>query len=191
MIDGQDSTDRYTSGHWRKLLLPSVKCSFMMLAYKALVASPLALGVYGVYYFHGLSTRGEIRLAEMVGFMLSIGFTIVWLGELVHYYISLSLVKYIIQINPRANFFDACDLSVMLMEGKHMRIIWFNITMIPQLLLCVLIYPVLLVYPYITECRLLIAKDIMGKYWQDKIPAMARRWEKQMKRSKYASKNQI
>ena len=40
----------------------------------------------------------------------------------------------------------------------------------------------LLFYPYMLEVKLLFAREIIGDYWQDKIPAMARRWERQQER---------
>lgn len=174
--------DRFTRMHWGRLLPPSIKGSVYILLYKLMVASPLAVGIGGILYYRQKGMSEQLSLCDLVLFMLSIGFTIVWAGELVHYYVSLFLVKYIIAINPRANFFDACDLSVKLMDGKHQRYFEHMFGLIPCMLPAVLIYPLFIIYPYMTEANLLFAKEIMGDYWQDKIPTMARRWERQQER---------
>ena len=173
---------RFLSGHAKRLLLPSLRSNARLMMLKVLVASPLSVSIYGIVHYFQLGARGGVGMMGLFCFMLSIGFTIIWTGVLMRYYLSLCLVPYIIDLNPRANLFDACDLSIKLMEGKHMRVVIFMISLLPVLLPCLLVYPSLIIYPYLTECRLLLAKDIMGSYWQDKIPAMAKRWEKQMER---------
>ncbi len=170
---------KFLTGHVGKLLLPSLRNNARLLLLKILVATPLTVSVYGIVHYARLGERGGVSMAGLLLFMVSIGFTIVWIGVLIRYYISLSLVPYIIDLNPRANFFDACDLSVKLMDGKHMYALGFMFSLLPVLLPCLLVYPTFIVYPYILECQLLFAKEIMGDYWQDKIPAMARRWQKQ------------
>ena len=185
-INMNDSADsgRFVSMHWGRLLSPCLKGSLKLLFYKLLVASPLLLGVYGVLYFRNKGRSVELTILDLMCFMLCIGFTLVWTGEIVHYFTSLSLVKYIIAINPRADFFDACDLSVKLMDGKHSRVYSFTMALVPYALPGLLVYPLVIIFPFVFEARLLFAKEIMGSYWQDKIPAMARRWERQQARLK-------
>lgn len=177
-----NGVSRFLSGHAKKLLLPSLRSYMRFMLLKMLVALPLAVSVYGIIYYFRLGARGNVGLFGLMCFMISIGFTIIWSGVLLRYYLSLCLVPYIIDLNPRADLFDACDLSIKLMDGKHIRVVSFMISLIPVLLPCLFVYPFLFIYPYITECRLLLAKEIMGEYWQDKIPAMAKRWQKQMER---------
>lgn len=165
--------------HMFRFLIHCVKFNIKLTTYKLLVASPLAVGIYGIVHFAEKSLRDEIDTMGSLYFMLSMGFTIVWIGELVHYYLSLGLVKYIIELNPRSNFFDACDLSIKLMKGKHTQTMAFYFSIMPHLLLCLLGYPCLAVFPFIADCRLLFAKELMGNYWQDKIPAMIRRRKRQ------------
>ena len=183
MTDGGDS-DRFISMHWSRLLSPCLRGSLELLLYKLMVASPLAIWIWGIHHFREKGVSEQLSMLDLVCFMLCIGFTIVWFGELVHYFISLSLVKYIFAINPRANFFDACDLSVKLMDGKHSRVISFWLHMVPYIVPGVLVYPLVVIYPFVTEANLLFCRSIMGDYWQDKIPAMARRWERQQARLK-------
>ena len=183
LTEGTQTVTRYMSRHVRRLFLPSFLSGVKLMLYKLMLASPLGIGIYGIVHFYRKGVTGEIRMTGLVLFMLSIGFSIVWFGELVHYFLSLSLFKYIIELNPRVNFFDACDLSVKLMEGRHRRLLLFMLSLLPYMLLCVFIYPTAAVYPYVTECRMLLAKEIMGDHWQDKLPAMAKRWEKQQARA--------
>lgn len=180
--DGGRLIERYISGHIRKVVIPGIKRSIQLTAYKLLVLSPITVGIYGVRYFMNGEHSDEINLFGLMCFMLSIGFTIVWAGVCAHYFMSLSLVKYIGELNPRANFFDACDLSVKLMEGKHWRLISFYASMLPIMLTSVAVYPVFLTFPYYLECRTILSRQLMGDYWQDKLSAMARRWEKQINR---------
>ena len=186
IAQGTQQVVKYMSRHMRRLFLPSMVCGIKLMVYKLMLCFPLAIGVYGIDHYYSKGMTGNIKMTGLMMFMLCIGFSLVWLGELVHYFISLSLVKYIIELNPRANFFDACDLSVKLMDGKHREVIVFAIELLPAVLLCVLIYPAAAVYPYITECRTILAREIMGDHWQDKIPAMAKRWEKQLARQQEA-----
>lgn len=174
--------ERYISGHVRRILLPCIIRSVTLVLYKLLVLSPISVGIYGVYYFGRTQSMSEIDLFGLVCFMLSIGFTLVWAGVCIHYFISLSLVKYISELNPRANFFDACDLSVKLMEGQHYRLISFYISMLPVFITAVAVYPMLVIMPFFMESRMILSQQIMGDYWQDKLAAMARRWEKQQER---------
>lgn len=172
--------ERYIAMHPKRIILPGVKLSIQLFFYKILVLSPISVGIYGVLHFSSKEVVTSIDLFGMVCFMLSIGFSIVWLGVCIHYFMSLSLVPFISQLNPRANFFDACDLSVKLMESKHMRLASFYISWLPMLPLAVLIYPLIVIYPYYSAARVVLARDIMGDYWQDKLPAMARRWQKNL-----------
>ena len=174
----------FTSLHWRRLIRPCLNGSIFLLLYKILVSLPLLVSVHGVMYFRNKSISDTLTLTDLVLFMLCIGFSLVWIGALLHYFISLSLVPYIYAINPRVNFFDACDLSVKLMDGKHLRVIIFWLRILPYMLPAVFVYPLLLIYPYIMEVKLIFSKEIIGSYWQDKIPAMARRWERQQARLK-------
>ncbi len=182
MTQGTQRVTKFMSRHMRKLFIPSMKCVMKLILFKMMLSVPLGIGIYGIVHFYRRGMTGNISMIGLMMLMLSIGFSLVWLGLLLHYFVSLSLVKYIIELNPRANFFDACDLSVKLMEGRHRRVLSFMLGLLPCFLSCVLIYPAAIVYPYVTECRTLLAMEIMGDHWQDKLPSMAKRWEKQLMR---------
>ncbi len=186
ITQGTPQVAKYMSHHMKKMFLPNLVCGIKLMIYKLMLCLPLFIGIFGISHYYHKGITGDISMSGLVIFMLCIGFSIVWVGELVHYFTSLSLVKYIIQLNPRANFFDACDLSVKLMAGRHREVASFIIGSLPVLLPCVLIYPIALVYPFVTECRTILAREIMGDHWQDKIPAMAKRWEKQLARQQEA-----
>ncbi len=174
--------ERYLAGHLRLVMFPSLKCSMQLAGLKLLVLLPAIAGAYGIYHFAQVSSSGKITMPGLFGFMLSIGFTLVWIGVCMHYFLSLALVKYILILNPRSDFFDACDLSVKLMEGKHYRVTMLYLSFVIFIPAMLFIYPCLIIFPYFMDCRLILAKEIMGSYWQDKLPAMAKRWEKQQER---------
>ncbi|MGN0633394.1 MAG: hypothetical protein ACI4JW_05950 [Oscillospiraceae bacterium] len=182
VTEGKPSVVNYISGHKRKILLPVIKNMLALAGLKILVISPVSVGIYGIVHYYREGMVGEISLPGLVIFMLSIGFTLVWSGVCAHYFLSLSLVKYICEIDPRANFFDACDLSVKLMDGKHQRVFSLYLSTVPIMLFAALLYPLVVLYPFMLESRLILAKEIMGVYWQDKLPGMAKRWEKQQQR---------
>lgn len=184
--DKEDHTRRFLSGHIRRLIFPCVRNNINLFFIKLLTISPALVSAYFMVDIYRTGVNGDLAMWRLFCFMLATGFTLIWSALAVHYHMSLCLVPYIIELNPRASFFAVCDLSVKLMDGNHVRMFSFMISLIPSLLSGLLIYPMLIIYPYITECKLLFAHEIMGDYWQDKIPAMARRWEKQMARMENA-----
>lgn len=152
----------------------------MMLRFFALV--PLAMGALGIYYWGWHRAGEKLTTLGLFIFMLSIGFTIVWTGVYIHYSISLKLTKYILALNPRVNVFDACDLSVRLMEGQHTRYIWFVLSFFKSIPFLLLIFPIIAVEPMYRMSETAFAEDVMGNYWQDKYPAMIHRWSKYVDR---------
>ena len=145
---------------------------------KLIVLSPIFISIYGIYYW-GWARSGEaLTTAGLFIFMISIGFTLVWIGVFINYCISLALTKYIMMLNPRGSIFDACDLSAKLMDGNHTRYILFKLSFLKFVPLLIFFYPLFLLEPYYTMCSCAFAEDIMGNYWQDKSPAMIQRWNK-------------
>ena len=145
---------------------------------KFFVAVPLCLGIYGVYYWGWVCRVNELTSIGLLCFMMSLGFSLVWLGVWVRYCISLVLTPYIMALNPRTNIFDACDLSVRLMEGQHFRYFKFMVSFIKYILTLPFFYPFFALFPYFEICYTILMEDILGDYWQDKIPGMLKRWKK-------------
>lgn len=145
---------------------------------KIFAAIPLVVSLYGICRFGFMHRDSEITTFSLFIFMLSIGFSLVWAGVLIHYFISLAMTKYIVALNPRANIFDACDLSVRMMEGNHMRYVLLLLSFVKYLPLLVLFYPYFILAPYFRMSFMVFAEDVMGSYWQDKYPAMIKRWNK-------------
>lgn len=180
ILAGRDSfeTRRYIMYNTRNIHPRATVSGFVPVMLRFFFALPLAVGVYGIYYFGYRQLSASLSTGTLFMFMLSLGFTAVWLGAFFHYSISLSLVKYIMALNPRANVFDACDLSVRLMEGNHIRYIRTVLSFVPYLPLLVLVYPIFLFVPFYRLTMMSLAREIMGDYWQDKLPAMIKRWNK-------------
>ena len=147
-----------------------------MIKFFALI--PALVSGYGVYYWGLKNKINELTSLRLFGFMLCLGITLVWVGVWIHYCISLALTPYIMALNPRSDIFDACDLSVKLMEGMHLKYISFLASFVKFLPLIILVYPVFAIYPYFKVCYVTFMEDILGDYRRDKMPGMIKRWKK-------------
>lgn len=171
-------TRQYISAHSREYYRRSLKSAFIYNMIKLFVAVPIFIGIYGIYYWGWVCKLNELTSMGLFFFMLSVGFTVVWIGVFGHYCMSLALTPYIMSLNPKANIFDACDLSVRLMDGHHYRYAMFLLSFCIYIPTIVFIYPVFAIYPYFQICYTVLMEEILGEYWQDKMPAMIKRWKK-------------
>ena len=112
---------------------------------------------------------------------MCVGFSVVWVGLLVHYYISLALTPYIISLDPHCNIFEACDMSIKFMEGNHMRYIRFKLFFFLFLPAAVFVYPVFAIFPYYMISFSLFVQELMGESMHDRLPGMVKRWRKYRK----------
>lgn len=183
IIDGKSfvTSRRYIQHNMRKIYPRALASVLVTLMLKFFGAVPIAVGVYEIYYWGWVCKLNELTSAGLFCFMLSLGFTFVWTGVFIHYCISLSLTNYIMSLNPRANVFDACDLSVRLMDGKHVRYLSFMFSFVKFIPLFLLVYPAFAIIPYFVSSYTVFVEDIMGSYWQDKLPAMIQRWKKHVR----------
>lgn len=172
------ATRQYMTAHSFTYFRKTVFSSFILNFIRLFSAVPLAVGIYGVYYWGWVCKLSELTSAGLLSFMLCLGFSCVWLGVMIHYWISLALTPYIMALNPRTNIFDACDLSVRLMDGQHGRYISFTLSFVKFIPTLVFVYPIFVVYPYFQICYIILMEDILGDYWQDKMPGMIKRWRK-------------
>ncbi len=171
-------TRRYIQYNSRKIHPKSTLASVLPTMLKFFAAIPLLIGAAGIYYFGFKHSGDTLTTVDLFLFMLSIGFSIVWTGVFIHYCISLTMTKYIMSLNPRANVFDACDLSVKLMDGNHGRYLSLLLSFAKYIPLLLLIYPYFVFEPYFKMTFIAFAEDVMRSYWQDKYPAMIKRWNK-------------
>ena len=171
-------TRRYIQHNSRAVHPRAIFSMMLPMALRMIVLSPIFVSLYGIYYWGFSQKSSSLTTAGLFVFMISIGFTIVWAGVFLHYCISLSMTKYIMLLNPRANIFDACDLSVRIMDGKHTRYIMFLLSFAKFIPLLLMFYPIFMLEPYFKMCWCAFAEEIMGSYWQDKYPAMIHRWNK-------------
>lgn len=172
---------QYINYHSKTYYFNSIYSSVVFNLIKLFAAVPLGIGIYEVYYWGWVCKLDTLTSSGLFMFMLFIGFSVVWLGVLVHYYISLSLTPFIMALNPRTNIFDACDLSVKLMDGKHGSYIFFILSFVKYVPSFVFIYPIFAFYPYFKICYILYMEDNLGTYCQDKMPGMIKRWKKYRK----------
>ena len=171
-------TRQYIFAHTNEFIRLSLRSSLIMNFLKFVMLTPALLSCYMIYLWSMRNRTDELTSLGLFVFMLCIGFTIIWLGLFVKYCASLALAPYIMSLNPRTNVFDACDLSAKLMEGHYGQYFSLMISFVVYIPLLILIYPIFVVYPFWAASYDTMIKDIMGSYWQDKMPSMIRRWQK-------------
>lgn len=174
-------TRRYIQQNSRRIHPKATFSMMLPLLLRIIVLSPIFLSLYGIWYWGFSQSDRALTTMGLFIFMISIGFTIVWSGVFLRYCISISLAKYIMLLNPRANVFDACDLSARIMDGKHGRYISFLLSFAKFIPLLLLFYPVFILEPYFKMCWCAFAEEMLGSYWTDKYPAMIQRWNKYAK----------
>ena len=179
-IDGDSyiNTRQFISAHSFKYYTNALYKSFIYYLIKFFTAVPGFICVYGVYYWGWVCKLDTLTSAGLFAFMMCLGCAVIWIGFYFHYCISISLTPYILSLNPRTNVFDACDLSVKLMDGQHYRYISFLMSFAKFLPALLLVYPFFVIYPYFKTSYIVFIQDIMGDYWQDKMPAIIKRWRK-------------
>lgn len=171
-------TRQYISAHSFSYYGKALYSSFIHNLIKVFAAVPGFVSAYGVYYWGYVCSFDQLTSAGLFCLMICLGFTVVWIGAAAHYYISLALTPYIMALNPRTNVFDACDLSVKLMDGRHMRYIKFMASFIKFTPTILLVYPFFAIYPYFQVCYTMLMLEFLGDYGQDKMPGMIKRWRK-------------
>ena len=172
------ATRQYITAHATQYYRRAFKSAFIYHLIKFFGAVPILIGAYQIYYWGWVCKLNELTSAGLFCFMLSVGFTVVWIGVFGHYCMSLALTPYIMSLNPRANIFDACDLSVRLMDGQHYRYAAFLLSFCKFIPTLFLVYPCFVIYPYFQICYTILMEEILGDYWQDKLPGMIKRWKK-------------
>lgn len=173
-------TRRYINTHALKYYSRGVYSELVYIAIRLFATVPGLISAYGIYHWLQVIKLGELNSVGLFALMGCVGFTGVWIFLTAHYYISIALTPYIMALNPRTNVFDACDLSVKLMQGKHgryLRFIGFFILLLPTTLM---IYPIFLLYPFFKLCYTMLMDELLGEYSQDKMPGMIRRWRKHL-----------
>lgn len=173
-------TRGYASAHSVKFYSSSFYAAFIQLVIKVTVITPAMLTAYTAYYWVQEIRLSELNSCALIALMASLSMTAVWLFLALRYYISMALTPYIMALNPRCNVFDACDLSVRLMEGRHGRYLTFIAYYIKFLPLLLLVYPYFAVYPYFRVSYALFMRELLGDRNQDKLPGMIKRWKKYM-----------
>ncbi len=174
-------TRQYLFAHTNEFIRISLRSSAVINFMKLCMLIPALLSSYLIFRWSIRNRTEELTSIGLFVFMICIGFTLIWLGVFVKYCASLALAPYIMSLNPRTSVFDACDLSAKLMEGHYGQYFSLICSFLPLVPLVLLIYPFFLIYPYWAVSYNSMIKDIMGDYWQDKMPSMIRRWQKYRK----------
>lgn len=141
--DSYVGSRQYINSHSYVYYSHTMFSSIIINSLKLFSAVPFAISSYSVYYWGWVCKLSELTSAGLLCFMFSLGLSVVFFGLMVHYWISLALAPYIMTLNPRTNIFDACDLSVRLMDGQHGRYISFLLSFVMYIPALLLVYPVL------------------------------------------------
>ena len=170
-------TKKYLNAHAFAYARKAIEVSLAVGIRKILMFLPAVGGAFGVYYI--INSGGEqLSSPKLLLLMLCIGFTGVWTGLFIRYIISLSMMPFIMCLNPRAKISKAIDLSKRLMDGNHMKYLMFMLSFAKFVPFFILIQPIFIVYPYYKICLVTFAEEILGDYWQDKMAASIRRWRR-------------
>lgn len=173
-----EDSRRYISAHawalYKKSFLVNLELCFL----KGFTAVPGIIGIYGINHWSRILLVDELTSVGLFCLTGSISLTCVWAILWSHYLLSLSLTPLIMTLNPRSNIFDACDLSVKIMDGRRGQYLRFLGAFLKYLPLAAMIYPLLLLYPYFYLSRLLFQLELLGPRGVDKMPGMIRRWKK-------------
>lgn len=173
-------TRKYVAAHSVKYYSSSFYAAFIQLMLKLIAITPAFITAYSAHYWIQVIRLSDLTSAALLSLMASLSMTAVWLFLAIRYYISLSLTPFIMALNPRCNVYDACDLSVRLMEGKHGRYIAFMAHFIKFIPAMLLVYPYLAIYPYFKVSYSMFVRELLGERNQDKLPGMIKRWKKYM-----------
>lgn len=171
-------TRQYINAHSIKFYSRAFRASLVQFFIKLTAVFPGLLSAYGVYHFAMQITLHELTSRALFALSACLSITAVWLYLTVHYLISLAMTPYIMSLNPRSNVFDACDLSVRLMDGKHTRYLIFLLHFAKFLPSMLLVYPFFAIYPYFKVSYSLFMYELMGDKNHDKMPGMIKRWKK-------------
>ena len=171
-------TRQYISAHSVKYYSRAFYCSFIQLFIKLTALTPGVLFAYGIYHYAREITLNELTSRGLFALTAFLSLTAAWAFLAVHYFISLAITPYIMSLNPRANIFDACDLSVRLMYGNHERYLGFIFHFAKFLPAMLLVYPFFAIYPYFKVSYSLFMHELLGEHNHDKMPGMIKRWKK-------------
>ncbi len=171
-------TRKYLNAHLALYGGKAILCTIDGFLRKVVMLVPAVLGGYGIHFIIHSSKAAQLSSVRLLILMLCIGFTGVWIGLFVRYIISVALVPYIMQLNPRAKPSEAVKLSKRLMEGNHTKYLLFQLSFLKFLPLLLFIYPFFIVYPYYKISKITYAEAILGDLWQDKLKATIKRWRR-------------
>lgn len=169
---------RYISAHSVKYYSNAFYSSLVQMFIKLTAMFPGLLFARCTYYYAREITLNELTSGALFALTAFLSMTAVWAFLISHYFISLAMTPYLMSLNPRANVFDACDMSVKLMDGQHGRYIGFLLHFLKFFPAVLLVYPFFAVYPYFKVSYSLFMYELMDGKSTDKMPGMIKRWKK-------------
>ncbi len=144
----------------------------LSIIYQAILFIPLVFSIFVVTYYIE-RVKDHMSNTNLIMFMLSLLFSILLLFLFVFFKIKLKLLPYIMTFRRDVKIIDAFLLSFRLMKGNTLRYVFFLVSFVKYFLLCVFIFPILVVLPYYNMstsifCQSLITNDKIDEYLAEK-----------------------
>lgn len=125
---------------------------------------PGILGYDSVKNLSELATQQEsLSVFTLLFFMMSVFMIILSAFITLNSILSLHLLGTLILLNPLMPITQAVALCFKRSEGNKIRIISFYIYFLKYLWSCILVYPIIIVFPFYLMCNLVLCQDILGK----------------------------
>ncbi len=155
-----------------KYYIKAIFVQTISILYHVVLLAPFAISVYVVTYYIG-EAREQMNNTNLIMFMLSLLTSILFLFLYIFLTIKIRLVPFILAAKNDLKIFDAFMLSARLMEGNVLRYILFILSFVKYFLLCLLIFPIIVVLPYYNMsiaifCRSLVTDEKISEYLAEK-----------------------
>ncbi len=142
------------------------------LIYQAAMLVPLFACAFGVSYYIELC-RQHITTRSLLMFMLCLLMAIIMLCVFLYFRIKMRLVPFINVLYPEIGMLDCFILSSRLMRKNIIRYVFFQLSFLHYFLLCVLVFPILVIFPYYymsvsVLCSSLVNKNAVEDYLHSK-----------------------
>lgn len=129
-----------------------------------LSAIPGLFGYDSVKNLSKLATQQKsLSVFTLLFFMMSVFMILLSIFLTINSILSLHLLSTLILLNPMMPITQAVTICFKRAEGNKMRIIGFYIYFLKYLCSCILVYPIIVVFPFYLMCNLVLCQEILGK----------------------------
>lgn len=129
----------------------------------------LMCAVPGVLAYDSIKTLTQnpydktLSVFVLMFFMMSVLVVILSVLLVLNAMVCLHLLPTIMMLNPLLPLSHAIAICFRKAEGNKLRIVLFHLSFLKHFLACLLLYPVIIIFPYYVMSDLLLCEDILGK----------------------------